>query len=212
MKTSMRSRDQYAHDLLADIYRGASVVQNGEYWTTINRFTDHSEPLPPQLLFEVGWAMIPKVPAETSIILGEEEKGGSIATTVSLLTGIPLVLARYYTYPIELVCPTSISSDIEHEYYAGKLIVNGLRKNQTITIIEDTISTGGTTRALANACKQVEANIAAIITAVEKVNYDGRRVVNECLGLELSTILQISVGSDGVQIASNEPWSGRWAH
>ena len=196
------------HDLLAYIYQGASVVQNGKYWTTINRFTDHTEPLPPQLLLEVGWAMVPKVPAETSIILGEEEKGASIATTVSLLTGIPLVLARYYTYPIELVCTTSISSDIEHEYYAGKLIVNGLRKNQIITIIEDTISTGGTTRALAAVCKQVGANVVAIVTAVEKTNYNGRRVVKECLGLELNSILQISVNSDGVKIASKKAWSG----
>jgi adenine phosphoribosyltransferase len=202
------SKDQSVHDLLAEMYREASVVQNGEYWTTINRFTDHTEPLSPEVLLEVGRAIVAKVPSHTSIILDEEEKGAYIATTVSILTRIPLVLARYYTYPIERNCSTSISSDIQHEYYSGKLVVNGLRKNQTITIVEDTISTGGTIRALAHACKQVGANVAAVVAVVEKVNYGGRQVVKECLGVDLSSIVRIRVGPKGVRIASKEAWSG----
>jgi adenine phosphoribosyltransferase len=160
------ARDQYVHDLLANIYRNATVVRNGQYWTTVNRFTDHTEALSPGLLLDIGWAMIPKIPRETSIILGEEEKGASIATTVSLLTGIPLVLARYYTYPIEDACKTSIVTDIQHEYYAGRLVLSGLRRSQIITIVEDTISTGGTMKAVAAACARAGAKVVAVVSAV----------------------------------------------
>ncbi len=202
----MYTNDQRVHDLLAEIYRAATVVRNGEYWTTINSFTDYTDSLRPELLLQIAWSMARRIPPRTAIILGEEEKGAALATTLSLVTGIPLVLARYYTYPIEQVCPTSLVADIKHEYYAGKLVVNGLRANQTITIIEDTVSTGGTIRALAALCRKAAANVVAVITAVEKVNYGGRNVVREHLGIELAAILRISVESSGAQIVSAKPW------
>jgi adenine phosphoribosyltransferase len=206
IKALSDSRDQEVHGLLADIYREAGVMQNGRFWTTVNRFTDHTEPLAPRVLIQIAWAIARRVPSETSVILGEEEKGASIATAVSLLTGIPLVLARYYSYPIGNVCPTSISTDIEHEYYAGRLIVNGLRKGQIVSIVEDTISTGGTAGALADACKRAGVRVVAVLSAVEKTNYGGRRKVTECFGLDLAAILRIRVGPQGVKIVSRKPW------
>lgn len=206
IKALSHRSDQDVHDLLADIYREARVIQNGKFWTTVNRFTDHTEPLAPRVLTEIAWALARRVPSETSVILGEEEKGASIATAVSILTGIPLVLARYYSYPIADVCPTSICTDIQHEYYSGQLIVNGLRKNQRVCIIEDTVSTGGTARALADVCKRAGARVIALVSAVEKVNYGGRNVVRERFGFDLAAILRIRVGPRKVTIVSKKPW------
>jgi|ERR1017187_6239167 hypothetical protein len=87
--------DQQAHALLAEIYLKAKVIQNGQFWTTVNAFTDQTEALPPKTLTEIGWAMARRIDPATTIILIEEDKGAHIATTVSLLTGIPLVLARH---------------------------------------------------------------------------------------------------------------------
>lgn len=198
--------DKNAHGLLAAIYLKARVIQNGKFWTTVNAFTDQTEALPPQTLTEIGRAMVRRIDPATSIILGEEDKGAHIATTVSLLTGIPLVLARHYTYPIQKAHPAAISTNIKHEYFEGSLVVNGLRSGQVATIIEDTVSTGGTTRGLSAACKRASVKVVGMITAVEKTNYGGRQVVKACFGLELAAILRVRVSERGVEVVSKHAW------
>ncbi|HEV8028790.1 MAG TPA: hypothetical protein VGP50_15260, partial [Stellaceae bacterium] len=105
-------------------------------------------------------------------------------------------MARWYKY--ELGGEQSI--EIQSEYFAGHLFVNGVERGDRVAIIEDTISTGGTLIGLIGAVKEAGATVASAIALVEKTDNCGVRRVHDATGVTVTTIMKIAVGKDGVRI------------
>jgi adenine phosphoribosyltransferase len=137
-----------------------------------------------------------RCPTDVTKLLGEEDKGAPLLTAVSLITGIPMCMARWYKY--ELGGEQSI--EIQSEYFAGHLFVNGVERGDRVAIIEDTISTGGTLIGLIGAVKEAGATVASAIALVEKTDNCGVRRVHDATGVTVTTIMKIAVGKDGVRI------------
>ncbi len=86
--------------LLKNVYKNAQVVNSGKALTTVNEFTDQLPALRPAVLLEVAHKVIQIIDMDIDKIVTEEDKGAPLATAVSLLSGKPLAMARWYPYSL----------------------------------------------------------------------------------------------------------------
>jgi len=184
--------------LLEDIYRKASVVNSGKTLTTVNEFADQISALRPEVLMEVAQRSIRLMDLTATKIVTEEDKGAPLATAVSLLTGIPLAMARWYPY--SLGCLNEQVVDISSEYFEGKLYLNGISRDDRVVIIDDTLSTGGTIISLVDAIRASGGEVVGVICAVEKIGNGGMEEVYVKTGVSVKTIIKINVRSEGVEV------------
>jgi adenine phosphoribosyltransferase len=184
--------------ILHEVYKRARVVKSGRYLTTVNELCDQIPALRPRVLWEAALEVARRCPADIDKLLGEEDKGAPLLTAVSLITGIPMCMARWYKY--ELSGEQSI--EIQSEYYEGHLYVNGVERGDRVAIIEDTISTGGTLIGLIGAVRKAGASVAGAIALVEKTENCGVRRVLDATGVAVTTVLKIAVAKDGVKIVN----------
>jgi adenine phosphoribosyltransferase len=179
--------------LLEDVYRDAPTIDSGHYRTTLNEFTDQSPALRPEVLQEVTQRIVELGKFECDKLLVEEDKGAILGSAVSLAVSLPLAVARWYTYDLSghaIVVPVST------EYFSGKLYVNGIEPGDRVTIIDDTISTGGTLLALIEAVQKAGAQISEILVAVEKPDNGGCAKVAERFGISVKTLIKITVDTE----------------
>jgi adenine phosphoribosyltransferase len=182
--------------LLHEVYKRARVINSGRYLTTVNELCDQVPALRPRVLWEAALEVARRCPTDVTKLLGEEDKGAPLLTAVSLITGIPMCMARWYKY--ELGGEQSI--EIQSEYFDGHLFVNGVERGDRIAIIEDTISTGGTLIGLIGAVQKAGATVASAIALVEKTENCGVRRVHDATGITVTTVMKIEVRKDGVKI------------
>jgi len=184
--------------MLRDVYLNARVVDSGSYLTTVNELCDQSPALRPELLQYVAGHLVAAVNlSRCTKLLTEEEKGATIATALSLRTGLPLAMARQYPYAVSahLINFTS-------EYSAGSLCVNGIEPGDVVCIVDDTLSTGGTIAALVDAVQGSGAKVEAVAVVVEKVRNGGRQMLEQTRGVSVTSLLQIDVTCRGVTVLS----------
>ena len=182
--------------MIKDVYRNSRVVNSGKYLTTVNELTDQIPALRPKVLWEAALEIVKAGNFNCDKLVCEEDKGAPLGTTVSLITGLPLAMARWYSYSL----PEEVTTKIECEYYNGNLYLNGVESKDKITIIDDTISTGGTIISLINALKQKDVEIVDIIALVEKINSNGVERVYKETGIKVKTIMKIKVDDNKVHV------------
>ncbi|ELV7529586.1 adenine phosphoribosyltransferase, partial [Edwardsiella ictaluri] len=85
---------------LEEIYTNSKVVKSGRMLTTVNEFSDQLPALRPIVLIEIAYQVIKYINISFDKIVTEEDKGAPLATTISLLTGKPLAMARWYPYSL----------------------------------------------------------------------------------------------------------------
>jgi len=183
-------------DLLREVYESASVVKSGKHLTTVNELCDQVPALRPNTLKAAASEAIKFGTFGANKILTEEDKGAPIATAVALMTDLPLCMARWYPYNID----GQITVNIQSEYFAGSLYMNGVNRGDKILIIEDTLSTGGTMIALIEAVRKVGAEVVGAIAIIEKIANEGHDMVWIKTGIDVKTCLQINVTELGVEV------------
>lgn len=204
MKTiSLMNHDQARHastlEKLREIYRKALVLRHGKHLVTVNTFTDQFEPLCPDVLVGLAkWIGERMAGVVCDVVAGEEDKGAHLVTAVSLHTGLPFVLARWYVYPVTLANPSATLVEVRSEYFSGTLILNGIRPEAQVVIVDDTISTGGTLIALIRAIRSRGAVVSKAFAIVEKAGSGGVANVLEATGISVETFLTIETTSAGV--------------
>ena len=184
--------------LLEEIYKKARVVNSGKSLTTVNEFTDQIPALRPAVLMEVAQNIIRLMDLDVSKIVTEEDKGAALATTVSLLTGIPMAMARWYPYSLGDINEQVVN--IDSEYFQGKMYLNGIDMGDKVTIIDDTLSTGGAVIAMVEAVKGAGAQLVEVVCAVEKVGNNGFDNVLAKTGVAVKTLMKIVVSEKGVHV------------
>ncbi|MDQ0741040.1 phosphoribosyltransferase family protein [Pseudomonas sp. W4I3] len=184
--------------LLEEIYKKAKVVRSGKSLTTVNEFTDQIPALRPEVLMEVAYKIIRVMKQGASKIVTEEDKGVALATTVSLLTGVPLAVARWYSYSLGGLKEQVVA--IDSEYFQGQLYLNGVEAGDRVIIIDDTLSSGGAAIALSDAVKGAGGELVDVVCAVEKIGNGGADNVLRATGLTVKTIIRVTVAEDGVSV------------
>lgn len=178
---------------LVDVYNRASVIKTGDHYTTVNELTDQVPATRPEILRAAVSALLSAGPFGGNKLLCEEDKGAVLAGGVSLGSDLPLAMARWYPYAL----PGGIEVPIQMEYFAGTLYVNGVESGDEIVIIDDTLSTGGTIIALAEAVARVGAKVVEVRVVVEKIDNDGRERVEKMLNVTVLAVIGISISPVG---------------
>jgi adenine phosphoribosyltransferase len=180
---------------IIDVYRNAQTVRNNNKFTTVNELCDQVPALRPEVLKEATDWLFSQGEFAGNKILTEEDKGAILAGVVTLLVNKPLAVARWYPY--KLPDTTTIKVSMSSEYREGDLYLNGITVGDRVTIIEDTISSGGTIIALVNAVREAGAEVVEVLAVVEKIGYGGVDRVKAETGIVVKTGIGIKVDDAG---------------
>ena len=163
----------------------------------LNSLTEQVPATPPQLLESAARWISSEIKTECDKLLTEEDKGAILIAAVSLQTGIPFGMARWY--PNQLA--DQVSEIFTCEYVKeGTLYISGIEKGDRVVIIDDVISTGGTMIGLIRSLEKIGAMIVDIIVLAEKVEYGGVKKIKTETGYDTRSLIKISVEGKRSQV------------
>jgi adenine/guanine phosphoribosyltransferase-like PRPP-binding protein len=163
----------------------------------VNPLTNQMPATAPQLLREAA-KMILRVGdwERADKIVGEEDRGAILVAAVSLASGLPLGMARWQPSGIQ----DQLWVDFDCEYTKGRLYLNGVDEDDKVLIVDDMISTGGTVLALIHLVRMAPAEIVDAICLAEKVEYGGVERVKRETGIQVKTIVRVSVAGSRSEV------------
>lgn len=183
-------------ELLKKSLQEAHIIKKGNYHYIIHPITDGVPEIKPELLKEVANEMQKRIETcgKISKIVTIEAMGIHLATVLSLKMNIPFTIIRKRAYGL----PGEVSVEQVTGYSRAKLYINGLKKGDSIIIVDDVLSTGGTLRAVLSALKDMGVNIKGVFIAVDKGNV-AKKIMNES-NVNIDTLVCIDVNDDTVVI------------
>ncbi|MBD3557337.1 adenine phosphoribosyltransferase [Planktothrix sp. FACHB-1355] len=187
----------FSHDFyhLTEVYKNAQTVWNDGKYTTVNELCDQIPALRPEVVREaVNWFVSAGIFAGNKIVT-EEDKGAILAGLVMERTEKPLAVARWYPYQLPESATTRVY--MKSEYREGDLYLNGVLPGDRVTIIEDTISSGGTIIALVEAIRKSDAEVVEILALIEKIGFGGVEKVYAQTGILVQTGVGIKIDEFG---------------
>lgn len=164
------------------------LVKRGEYNYFIHPITDGVPEVDPHLLREVCMAMIKVLDLEgVDRILAAEAMGIPVGAVLSLATDLPMNIVRKREYQI----PGEVAVHQATGYSKGQLFLNGVKRGDRVVIVDDVISTGGTTRALLWALDKAGAEVKDICFVIKRGSAD--------IGRPYKTLVSVDV-TDRVRV------------
>lgn len=106
----------------------------------------------PALLHEIALHLRQFVPKGTEIVAGLELGGVPLATSLSQITGLPLVLVRKKA----------------KKYGTCKLVEGGEIKDRRLLVVEDVVTTGGQILASVKELRQFGAQISGVVCVIDR--------------------------------------------
>ncbi len=164
------------------------VVIIGEYHYFVHPITDGVPFMEPELLQEVVDELLAVGDFECDRILAPEAMGIHLAVPISLITGVPYSVVRKRCYGLEGEVNIAQSTG----YSKSDMYINGIKRGDRVTIVDDVLSTGGTLKALVKALTEiVGAEVVDIIMVFEKT--DRKKEIEEEIGVPVKTLLKVDV-------------------
>ncbi len=179
---------------LKESLKNILVIRRGEYEYFIHPITDGVPLLEPDVLRESSMYIAKTVDLNVDKILTIEAMGIHLATTLSLMTDIPVVIVRKRRYGLE----GEVAVHQVTGYSKGELYINGVSEGDRILIVDDVISTGGTLMSVISALKQMGAIITDVITVFERG--EGVKEVKKSTGFDVKTLIKIDVRDGKVTV------------
>ncbi len=183
-------------ELFKNQLRNATIINKGNYRYIINSLCEQEPPLEPSILVDSANKLLEKLNWRGATkILTPEAMGIHIATTISLKTSLPMIIATKRQkgtldeIPVTYVC--GYKSDILH--------INGIQKGDKILIIDDLISTGGTIISLVKSIEKLGASIIDIGVIFNKVDYGGVRELKR-MGHDPKYLLNVKLKGDKIEV------------
>ena len=144
----------------------APIVKKGEYDYVIHPITDGVPYITPELLKEDTDEMKKHIKkcGMFDRIVTMEAMGIPLATSLSLDLGVPFTIIRKRQYGL----PDEVSVEQVTGYSKSKMYVNGLNKGDTVILVDDVLSTGGTLKAILHVLKEMGVVVKGVFIAVYK--------------------------------------------
>jgi adenine phosphoribosyltransferase len=174
----------------------APIVKKGEYDYVIHPITDGVPFITPELLREVTDAMKKEIKkcGKFDRIVTMEAMGIPLASALSLDLGIPFTIIRKRQYGL----PGEVSVEQVTGYSKSKMYVNGLKKGDTVILVDDVLSTGGTLKAVLYVLKEIGVQVKGVFIAVYKGTCKDQ-IMKE-YNIPITTIVDIDVVEGKVHI------------
>jgi adenine phosphoribosyltransferase len=179
--------------ILKESLKNAPIVKRGEYNYFIHPISDGVPLVRPELLREVIACVVKIADLDVDKIVTIEAMGLPLGSALSQITDIPFIIVRKRKYDL----PGEIAVHQTTGYSKGELYLNGINKGDRVLIVDDVISTGGTSRAIIRALEKAGAEIKDIIVVIERG--DGKKLIED-MGYDVQTLVKIDVDANGVKI------------
>lgn len=153
----------------------------------VHPITDGIPRVEPKLLDEVTEAMKEICAFDCDYIMTIEALGIPLAAVLSLKTGKPFNVVRKKMYGL----PDEVSLTQVTGYSKANLFINGVKAGDTVVIVDDVVSTGGTLWALVEALKKMYVKISDIVVVIEKT--DRKAEIERKIGHQIKTLVKIEV-------------------
>jgi adenine phosphoribosyltransferase len=173
------------YELLRKSFLESQVIGRNGYSYFVNPISDGVPRVYPALMNEVVDGMIAIGNFDCDVILAPEAMGIPLAVPISLRLGIPYSIVRKRGYGI----PGEIAVDRSTGYSYGSLYINGLYGGEKVVIVEDTLSTGGTARALALALASHGIKLVEVLAVFDKTGNPADAVP----GVRVKAMLRVGV-------------------
>jgi adenine phosphoribosyltransferase len=172
------------------------IVKKGDYYYVIHPITDGIPEIAPDLLKEVTTELKQKIQPFTPFdkLVTMEAMGIPLASVLSIEMNIPFTIIRKRSYGLAEEQPVAQQTG----YSKATLFINGLQKNDSIVIVDDVLSTGGTLRAVLHTLKKMGVMVKAVFVAVDKG--DVAKKLSEETQIPIHSLVHISVSEDSVDI------------
>lgn len=182
--------------LLNRSLEASQVMDRNGYQYFIHPLTDGVPQIDPPLLREVTAALDELLPKNIDKIVGIEAMGLPVAVAVAAQRQLPLVYIRKRPYGL----PGEVVVDQRTGYGGGKLYINGISKSDTIVIVDDVLSTGGTMDAILGGIRKIGAKVAAAAVVVDKSHPDTRRALEFKYEIKVISLAKIKIDAKGVRV------------
>jgi len=186
-------------DLVRESFDNQPLYDVDGYKCVLNSLTEQTPATSPILLRLAGEWLADSIP-NCDKLLTEEDKGAILVAAVSLHTGIPFGMARWY--PNQLA--DQVSAIFSCEYVEkGTLYLSGIEKGDRVVVIDDIISTGGTMIGIIKTLQAIGAHIVDIIVLAEKIEYKGIQRVKEETSIDVRSLVKISITGKKSKVLSD---------
>ncbi|MBE3136755.1 MAG: purine phosphoribosyltransferase family protein [Thermoplasmata archaeon] len=167
----------------------APIVKKGDYDYVIHPITDGVPYITPQLLKEVSDEMKKHIKkcGKFDRIVTMEAMGIPLAASLSLDLGIPFTIIRKRQYGL----PGEVSVEQVTGYSKSKMYINGLKKGDTVILVDDVLSTGGTLKAVLYVLKEMGVVVKGVFIAIYKGNC--KEEIAKIYGVPITTIVDIDI-------------------
>ena len=176
--------------------RGARIIKKGEYQYILNSITEQEPPLDPLVLEDLCNRLLKKLNfSNATKIVTAEAMGISLATLISIKTGIPLVIATRRSKDLK----TEQCVKFRTGYMADIMHLNKMSKKDRIVIIDDLISTAGTIVGLIEAINKNGAKVDDIGVVFNKPDYKGVDLLKK-MGYDPKYLLNVRIKNNKVLV------------
>lgn len=179
---------------LVESLRTAPVVRLGDYDYFVHPLTDGIPSVTAELLREAVEGLKDLLPQKFDRFLAPEAMGLPLATGLTLATGKSFVVARKRPYGL----PGEIRAAYNTGYSNGAYYLNGLERGESLVLIDDVLSRGGTVRALAQAVTDAGSHLEKVVLLFNK-SYDLDALSAE-LGVPVEALVRVRVENGAVQL------------
>lgn len=133
-------------------------------------------------------------------ILGEEERGGFLASLVAYAQQKPFGMVKWNPNGLE----GQLAIDFRMSYAEGRLYLNGIEPGDRVVIVEDMIDSGGTMIAMIELLKKAGIDLIDIVVVAEKEEFHGIERIKRETGVQVKHLVTFNVAGERSKVT--------WAH
>jgi len=177
----------------------APIIEKGEYQYFVHPISDGVPTLEPGLLREIVIKICRKVELEdVDKIVTPAAMGIHISTALSLMTDVPIVVIRKRQYGLD----GEVSLSQQTGYSESEMYINDVQEGDSVLVIDDVLSTGGTLSAICEALDGIGADVTDVVAVIKKAGE------NELDGqIDYKTLINVRV-EDGEVVIVDENGDG----
>jgi adenine phosphoribosyltransferase len=179
-------------DRLRESLHEAPIIDKDGYDYLVHPISNGVPMLDPALLREVVVRIMRRADLQVDKIVAPEAMGIHLATAVSLQSDVPLVVIRKRSYGLD----DEVALHKTTGYSESEMYINDIDPDDTVLIIDDLLSTGGTLAAICDALDDIGAEISDIVVVIRKVGDSAMDDVDH----DVTSLVDITVDDGEVTI------------